>query len=106
MDEAALRLDGNALAGTLEALFAAEMTAARGACARCGRAAPIGAQHLYRYPRAPGAVLRCAACGNVLLVVVQRPGGTRLTLAGMRWLDHGAGERPVRRSGGAPSPRP
>ena len=80
-----LRLDGNALGGELDELFAAEMTAAGVTCTRCGRTAPIGGQHLYRYPHAPGAVLRCAACDNVLLVVVQRPGGARLTLAGLRW---------------------
>jgi len=87
MDDADLRLDGNALGGTLEELFGAEMTASSGACARCGRVAELGAQHLYRYPHAPGAVLRCAACSNVLLVVVPRPGGVRLSLVGLRWFD-------------------
>ncbi|HUK78985.1 MAG TPA: DUF6510 family protein [Thermoleophilia bacterium] len=87
MDDIDLRLDGNALAGTLQELLGVEMTASSGACARCGRVAELGAQHLYRYPGAPGAVLRCAACGNVLIVVVQRPGGARLTLSGLRWFD-------------------
>jgi len=91
MDDADLRLDGNALGGTLEELFGAEMTGSRGACARCGRVAELGAQHLYRYPHAPGAVLRCAACDNVLLVVVPRPGGARLALAGLRWFDRAGG---------------
>jgi len=85
MDDHDLRLDGNALGGDLEELFAAEMTATMVTCARCGQAARIGGQDLYRYPHAPGAVLRCAACGNVLLVIVRRPGGAHLTLAGLRW---------------------
>lgn len=85
MDDDDLRLDGNALGGALAEVFAADMTAASAACTRCGRVAQIGGQHLYRYPHAPGAVLRCAACGNVLLVVVQHPGGAHVTLAGLHW---------------------
>jgi hypothetical protein len=100
MDDDDLRLDGNALGGELEELFAADMTAASVTCTRCGRAAQIGGQHLYRYPHAPGAVLRCASCGNVLLVVVQRPGGAHLAIAGLRWTD-GAEIRDEAAPGGA-----
>jgi hypothetical protein len=85
-----MRLDGNALAGALSGLFAVDMTVVRGRCAGCGAMAPLGAQHLYRNPGAPGAVLRCAACGQALLVLVDTPQGCRLTLRGLRWLDVGA----------------
>jgi hypothetical protein len=87
MDDTELRLDGNALAGVLEELFTVDLTAAHGRCAHCGRVAEMGAQHLYRYPRAPGAVLRCSACEGVLLVLVQRPDGYRVTLQGLSWLE-------------------
>ena len=85
MDE--LRLDGNALGGALAESFGVDLTAVRGACACCGRVAAVGSQHLYRHPHAPGAVLRCAGCGAVLLVLVARPGGQRLTLRGLRWIE-------------------
>jgi hypothetical protein len=85
-----MRLDGNALAGPLGQVFAVDVTAALGRCDACGRVAELGAQHLYRFPRAPGAVLRCAACEHVLLVLVETPGGCRLTLSGLSWLDLGS----------------
>lgn len=87
MNETELRLDGNALAGTLEELFAVEMTSAIGCCDHCGRVVAMGGQHLYRYPHAPGAVLRCAACEGVLMVLVERPGGWHVTLRGLRWFE-------------------
>jgi hypothetical protein len=89
VDDNELRLDGNALAGALQQVFAGDATMARGRCARCGRVAEVGAQHLYRHPHAPGAVLRCAACDNVLLVLVELPGAYRLTLHGLSWLEVG-----------------
>ena len=87
MDESQLRLDGNAAAGILGEVFVHEMSAARGACASCGRIAPLGSQHLYMYPRSPGAVLRCAACQDVLMVVVHAGGRYRLALWGLTWLE-------------------
>ena len=89
MDEATLRLDGNALGGALGEIFAGDVTGARGCCSRCGRVAELGAQHLYRYPHAPGAVLRCAACDHVLLVLAPGPNGNRLTLPGLSWFEFG-----------------
>ena len=89
MDDAYLRLDGNALAGALEEFFAGDVTSARGKCSCCGRIAELGAQHLYRYPHAPGAVLRCAACEHVLLVLAPGPDGARLRLPGLRWFEYG-----------------
>jgi hypothetical protein len=89
MDEAQLRLDGNALAGALEGIFWGDVTGARGECSRCGGIAELGAQHLYRYPHAPGGVLRCAACENVLLVITTGPHGRRLALPGLRWFEYG-----------------
>jgi hypothetical protein len=58
-----LMLDGNAIAGLLQEVFAVEMTTAIGTCGGCGAAGPVGAVHLYR---GAGIVLRCPHCNNVL----------------------------------------
>ena len=82
MDE--MRLDGNALAGVLHAVFGLEMTEALGACAACGATEPVGAEHAY--VRAPGAVLRCCHCDNVLMVLVQVREEYLLAFSGLRSL--------------------
>jgi len=68
MDEE-LRLDGNAAGGELGAVFALEVTAARGTCAACGATAQLGEAVVYA--QAPGLVLRCPACSAVLLRMVR-----------------------------------
>jgi hypothetical protein len=85
--DAALRLDGNAAAGLLQEIFVHELTGARGACSGCGAVGEVGAQHLYMTPRSPGAVLRCAACESVLMVIVHAGGRFRLALQGLAWLE-------------------
>jgi hypothetical protein len=87
MDETQLRLDGNAAAGVLREVFVQELTQARGACASCGTVAAMGGQLLYMFPRAPGAVLRCSSCGDVLMVLVRGGGRYRLGLRGLTWLE-------------------
>lgn len=87
MDDSQLRLDGNAAAGILREVFAQDMSAARGACASCGTVTAMGAQHLYMYPLSPGAVIRCSACQEVLLVFVHGGGRYRLTLQGLKWFE-------------------
>jgi hypothetical protein len=61
-------LDGNAIAGELFDHFGTEMTPAQGTCGHCGAAARIA--ELRVYVRAPGTVVRCPACGNVVIVLV------------------------------------
>ena len=87
MDESQLRLDGNAAAGLLQELFVHEVTSAEGECATCGAVAQMGDRHLYMYPHAPGAVLRCQACEGVLLVLVHGRGRFRLGMQGLAWLE-------------------
>jgi Family of unknown function (DUF6510) len=87
MDETQMRMDGNAVAGRLQELFVPEMTAARGRCASCGQVGEMGAQLLYMYHQAPGAVLRCNNCNNVLLVLVQTDRFVRMGLPGLLWLE-------------------
>lgn len=86
-NDAALRLDGNAAAGMLGEIFVPDLTDARGACSGCGAVGHLGAQHLYMAPRAPGAVLRCATCDSVLMVIVHTDGRFRVALQGLVWLE-------------------
>jgi hypothetical protein len=80
-------VDGNATAGLLMELFGREMTDARGCCAACGVVNRLGA--LIVYNRGPGEVVRCPDCGAVVLVAVERPGGLRFHVAGLRWVEAG-----------------
>jgi len=79
-----LRLDGNAAAGLLREVFAAEVTTAIGTCDGCGAVDAVGAVHLYN---AAGTVLRCPHCDSVLMKVVTS--GTRIwiDLRGLRALE-------------------
>jgi Zn finger protein HypA/HybF involved in hydrogenase expression len=80
----ALRLDGNAAAGTLQQVFAVEVTTAVGTCASCGATDAVGAVHVYM---AAGVVLRCPHCDSVLMRVVDS--GTRMWVdfSGLRMLE-------------------
>jgi hypothetical protein len=69
MDDTDLRLDGNAAAGLLDEILAAEATLVDGTCAHCGTTGPLGSAMVYAH--APGTVLRCAACDEVVLRVVR-----------------------------------
>lgn len=63
-----MALDGNAIAGELFNHFGVEMTAVRGSCAHCGAVAQIA--ELRVYSRAPGTVVRCPTCGDVVMVLI------------------------------------
>ncbi len=71
-------LDGNSIAGALFEYFGAEMTTAPGTCAHCGRGSLMA--ELRVYSRAPGAVVRCPHCGNVVGVVLTIGGSNRVEL--------------------------
>ena len=62
MEEEALWLDGNAIAGLLSELFGAELTASPRTCQSCGQVRKIGEHRLYR---GAGLVLRCPNCGDI-----------------------------------------
>ena len=79
MDE--LMLDGNAVAGALQEVFAVEMTTAIGTCGNCGAAGPIGALHVYR---GAGIVLRCPHCDNVIGKIVKDDTRMWISLPGVR----------------------
>ena len=79
----ALMLDGNAVAGLLQEVFAVEMTTAIGTCNMCGATDRVGALHVFR---GAGIVMRCRHCDNALVTIVE--GGTRVWMgfAGVRTL--------------------
>jgi hypothetical protein len=77
-------LDGNALAGTLEALLGTDLTAVPGRCAHCGAVSMVG--EMRAFVRAPGSVLRCPACHEVVLRVVVTTDATYLDASGAAYL--------------------
>lgn len=79
-----LMVDGNAIAGLLERLFGADLTAAPGQCAHCGTVNMVGAMHAY--VRAPGTVLRCPICHGVVLRVVETTRATYVDARGAAYL--------------------
>ncbi|RPJ50169.1 MAG: hypothetical protein EHM21_05540 [Chloroflexi bacterium] len=64
-------VDGNAVAGLLQEIFAIEMTVAPARCANCGREGEMGSLHAYLH--GPGIVLRCPACEHIVLRIVRTP---------------------------------
>jgi hypothetical protein len=68
-----LMVDGNAVAGLLQEVFAVEMTTSMATCDACGAADPVGALHVFR---GAGIVMRCPHCDNVLVTIVKA--GTRV----------------------------
>ncbi len=83
MDSA--RLDGNAAAGELSALFAFDVTLARTTCAGCRDTRAVAELHVYL--RAAGTVLRCVGCGAVLVRLVRAPDRAWLDLRGVHVLE-------------------
>ena len=77
-------LDGNAAAGELSRIFAADITSAEGKCANCGTKGRFAEAHLYM--QCPGLVARCALCGHVLLRFASVQGRLFLDLRGMTYL--------------------
>jgi hypothetical protein len=80
-------LDGNAIAGQLADLFGAEMTTATGECAHCGAIAQVA--ELVVYLRAPGTVVRCRTCSEVVMVLVDKRGIACVDLRGLALLELG-----------------
>ena len=79
-----LILDANATAGLLYEIFGVEMTASPTECANCGNEGQIGT--LLAFTQGPGIVLRCPACENVMLRIVQTPNAFYLDARGAVYL--------------------
>jgi Family of unknown function (DUF6510) len=79
-----LMVDGNAAAGSLFEIFGVEMTAAPTECASCGNEGAMGT--LLAFSEGPGIVLRCPACENVVLRIVETPDSILLDARGAVYL--------------------
>lgn len=75
-----LTVDGNAIAGMLESVFGAEVTAMEERCAHCGTVSVIGTLRVYM--RGPGIVVRCPACTDIVIRIVETPSGVRVDSSG------------------------
>jgi hypothetical protein len=79
----ALMVDGNAVAGLLQDVFAVEMTTAMGTCDKCGAVDQVGALHVFR---GAGIVMRCPHCDNALVTMVDDDTRVWIGFAGLRTL--------------------
>ncbi len=84
-ETADMKLDGNAIGGLLGEIFAMEMTVAESTCDGCGTINAIGRVDVYM--NAPGAVVRCPSCEQVLMRIVRGPERFWLDLSGIRCLE-------------------
>jgi len=80
----ALMLDGNAVAGLLHEVFGIELTASPTKCAHCGAVGALGA--LLAFTHAPGIVLRCSACEQVVMRIVETADAIYLEARGAAYL--------------------
>jgi hypothetical protein len=80
----ALMLDGNAAAGMLAEIFSVEMTTNLVECAHCGSDGAMGT--LLVFGQAPGLVLRCPVCENIMIRIVQAPGAFYVEMRGTAYL--------------------
>ena len=79
-----LCLDGNAVGGMLQEIFAEDMTASPAKCASCGEVGEMG--RLRAYTQGPGIVLRCPICGNIVFRMVVTPQAVYLDMRGAVYL--------------------
>ena len=79
------KLDGNAIGGLLREIFAIEMTTAKTTCDSCGAVNVVGRVDVYM--NAPGAVVRCPGCEQVLIRIVRGRDRYWVDLRGTRCLE-------------------
>jgi uncharacterized protein DUF6510 len=63
------------------------MTTATGTCASCGTRSAVGEFAVYLH--APGVVVRCRRCDNVMMVLVEAHGVLCVDLQGFEALERG-----------------
>lgn len=88
MNAAEMKVDGNAIGGLLREIFTMEMTAAETTCAGCGAVNAVGRVDVYM--QAPGVVVRCPACEQILMLIVRGRGRYWVDLRGVRRLEFAA----------------
>ena len=82
MDTATAPLDGNSAAGLFSELFSTDLTVARATCANCDAVGELGTLRMWAVEM--GAVLRCPACGDVVLRLTSTPTAIWLDATGAR----------------------
>ena len=75
------KLDGNAAAGTLQAIFPFEMTLVKVTCTGCGDTNAIGATAAYMHGM--GTIVRCPVCDTALIRMAQVRGRYFLDMRGV-----------------------
>lgn len=85
MHQSDMKLDGNAIGGLLREIFTMEMTAAETTCGGCGAVRIMGRVDVYL--NAPGAVVRCPDCEQILMRIVHGEGRYWVDLSGTRCLE-------------------
>jgi hypothetical protein len=78
-------LDASAIAGDLEAVWGADVTAATCTCQACEASSYVAEAVVYM--RGPGAVACCRACGERLIVLVTVRGITCVDFGGLAALE-------------------
>jgi hypothetical protein len=84
MQSEQMRLDGNAVAGSLREIFAIDLTPAVVTCNGCGASGPVAGLLAYGQPM--GIVLRCPHCESVVLRCARTHDRLRLEMMGVRML--------------------
>ena len=79
-----LTVDGNAVGGLLAAIFGSDPTGGHGECASCHTVSVVGTLRVYM--RGPGVVLRCPACAEVAVRIVETPTARFVDLRGLTTL--------------------
>ncbi len=82
MHSAKIPLDGNSAAGLFSEVFSVDLTVARATCAHCDAVGELGALKMWAVEM--GAVLRCPACGDVVLRLTSTPTAVWLDATGAR----------------------
>jgi uncharacterized protein DUF6510 len=88
MEMSEAKLDGNAIAGLLREIFTVEMTTSETTCAGCGSVSVVGRVDVYL--NAPGVVVRCPSCEQILMRIVHGRGRYWLDMRGTRCLEFAA----------------
>ena len=79
------KLDGNAAAGVLQAIFPFDMTLVQVTCAGCGATNAIGTTTAYMHGM--GTIVRCPSCDTALIRIVHARGRSFLDMRGVRVLE-------------------
>lgn len=85
VEQADMKVDGNAIGGLLAEIFNFEMTAAEGTCGGCGAVNAVARVDVY--VNAPGTVVRCPGCGQVLMRIVRGRDRYWIDMSGIRALE-------------------